>query len=393
MNRRHFLGALASTTVSGAFLRGQESSSPPSSLVRTPLVLMAPRPDGAEAVWAVNQLSMGKIQWEAPDGSAGTAASDPFGLVPQGEKELRVRLAGLKPGVSYRVRSVTISAGDGQQETSPWKTLRTLDPSANSSRFVVWNDTHAHSQTIQKLHALTPPADFLLWNGDTCNQWTSPELLIPTLLHPGGCDISEGRPLLMVWGNHDVRGPYAFEMPRVTPTPSGRPFYAFRSGPVAAICLHTGEDKPDNHPSFKGRVSFDSLRREETEWLAETVRRPELRDAPFRIVFCHIPLRWLNEDAPDYGNGGFDHFSLRSRRAWGRTLLEWGTQLIISGHTHMDAWIPPSDEFSFGQVTGGGPTPASATWISAAATGDEFTLQVRGLDGKIRHEVKLPPRV
>ncbi len=354
---------------------------------------MAPRADGAEAVWAVTQLCTGKIQWEAQDGSSGTAATDPFGLVPQGDKVIRVRFAGLKPGSTYRVRSITVAIADGKQETSPWKTFRTLAPSAKSSEFVVWNDTHANSQAIQKLHEVTPSADFLIWNGDTCNNWTASDLLVPTLLHPGGCDITEGRPLFTVWGNHDVRGPYAFEMPWMMPTPSGRPFYAFRSGPVGAICLHTGEDKPDDHPSFQGRVSFDVLRREQAEWLLETIRQPEMRDAPFRVIFCHIPLRWLNERAPDYGNGGFDHFSLRSRIAWHEALVAWKTQLIISGHTHMNAWIPPNDAFPYGQVTGGGPQPASATCIRVRASSNELNLQVNGLDGKALNEVKLQPLV
>jgi hypothetical protein len=302
-------------------------------------------------------------------------------------------LDGLRPGGAYRIRAVTASAADGAQEASPWKRFRTLDPSAETTRFVVWNDTHINNESIRKLHELTPAADFLLWNGDTCNDWTSLDLLVPTLLHPGECDITEGRPLFLTWGNHDVRGPHAFEMPRLIASPNGRPFYAFRSGPVAAICLHTGEDKPDDHPTFKGRAAFDALRREQAEWLADTIRLPAFRDAPFRIVFCHIPLRWQTERVPDYDNGGFDHVSLRSREAWHRSLVEWKTQLVISGHTHRDAWIPPSDEFPYGQVTGGGPRPAAATWIEAAAAPDGFKLRVHDLDGKVRHEAELRPLV
>ena len=76
-------------------------------------------------------------------------------------------------------------------------------------------------------------------------------------------------------------------MPGVVATPNGRPFYAFRSGPLAAICLHTGEDKPDDHPSFRGRVAFDELRREQAEWLAEVIHQPDFRDAPY-LSLIHI---------------------------------------------------------------------------------------------------------
>ena len=35
---------------------------------------------------------------------------------------------------------------------------------------------------------------------------------------------------------------------------------------MAAGFLHTGEDKPDSHPNFGGRVGFDGLRRGQGEW-------------------------------------------------------------------------------------------------------------------------------
>ena len=400
MNRRHFLGAITATatanalaqsnSIGGSVLEASTSSSP---LVRTPLGLMAPRHDGVEAVWAVNQLSKGRLEWETDDGSKGTVATDSFGFVPQSNDVIRVRLEGLKPRTNYRIRAITTAASGREQHITAWKKFRALDPASNSTKFVVWNDTHIHNETIQKLHDVTPSADFLFWNGDTCNDWKTPDLLIPTLLHPGERDITEGRPLFIAWGNHDSRGAHAFEMPNTVATPSNRPFYAFRSGPVAAICLHTGEDKPDDHPSFGGRVAFDSLRREQTGWLAEVIREPAFRDAPYRIVFCHIPLRWLNESIPDYSKTGFDHFSLRSRDAWHQSLVDWKTQLVISGHTHRDAFLPATGEFPYAQVTGGGPQLKSATWMNAEADDRRFTLKVHGLDGAIRHEIKLPPLV
>lgn len=397
MNRRTFLGTLTATAAGSAtFNHSAESpgavpAQSPSALTKTPLVLMAPRADGCEAIWAVNQLSRGHIEWESMSGGGGTISSDRFGFVPQSREVIRIRLEGLTPGAEYRVRSVTISAADGLQETSPWKSFRTLHPSAGTTQFVVWNDTHIHNATIQRLHEVTPSADFLFWNGDTCNDWKTDDILIPTLLNPGERDITNGRPLFIAWGNHDSRGPHAFEMPNTVATPNNRPFYAFRSGPVPAICLHTGEDKPDDHPSFGGRVAFDALRREQAAWLAETIRLPEFRDAPYRILFCHIPLRWLKEESPDYTKGGYDHFSLRSRAAWHQSLVEWKTQLVISGHTHRDAFLPATEAFPYAQITGGGPQAERATWMQAKADENEFNLKVAGLDGATRHEVKLRP--
>lgn len=395
MKRRHFLGQIASGALGGTLAAGTsawaQGAPANKQLVLTPLVLMAPRPDGLEAVWAVSRLCRGRLEWQADDGEAGEAATDGFGFVPQGQKILRVRVGGLRPGKTYRIRSVTVAADGGETETSPWKAFRTLDPAAATTTFVVWNDTHVNNPTIQRLHERTPAADFLLWNGDTCNDWKSEELLVPALLYPGQRDISTGRPLLLVWGNHDVRGKHAYAMPGMVATPSGRPFYAFRSGPVACICLHTGEDKPDDHPSFGGRVAFERLRQEQAVWLAETIRRPEMSAAPYRVVFCHIPLRWVDEGPQDYAYGGFDRHSGRSRAAWHGALVAWKAQVIISGHTHRNTWMPPTAEFPYGQLIGGGPAPEAATWMEAKADAAKLHLVVRDLRGEVKHDVSFPP--
>jgi hypothetical protein len=395
MKRRQFFGTVTSGLLAGAVgphtqhvaATTQDAATP----VRTPLVLMAPRHDGVDAVWAVHRLCTGRVEWEAADGRRGTVASDSYGFVPQSERVVRVRVSGLAPGATYRLRSVTRAAGETNETPSAWKTFRTLDPAAGTTTFVVWNDTHIHDATIQRLDTVTPRADFLVWNGDTCNDWTSTDLLVPTLLHPGGCDITEGRPLLLTFGNHDVRGPRAFEMPDVVTTPSDRPFYAFRSGPVAAIFLHTGEDKPDDHPSFAGRVAFDALRREQAAWLADVIRQPAFRDAPYRVVFCHIPLRWIDERPQDYAGTGFDRHSGRSRDAWHESLVAWKTQVIVSGHTHRHAWLPPSAEFPYGQLIGGGPRLDAATWMGGKADARQLTLQVNGLDGSVLETVSFAP--
>jgi predicted phosphodiesterase len=390
MKRRQFIGTLTVGGLGGALAQESIPQTKP-VLVRTPLVLMAPRVDGVEAVWAVSRLSKGRLEWEAGDGTRGVAGADAFGFVPQGEGVLRVRLSGLEPGTSCRVRSHTVAADDAETITSPWKTFRTLNPLAAETRFVMWNDTHVNHETIRALHAKTPAADFLVWNGDTCNDWTKDELLVPTLLNPGDCDITGERPLFITWGNHDVRGAYAFKMPGLVATPEGRPYYAFRSGPVAVIVLHTGEDKPDDHPSFQDRVAFDALRAEQARWLQEVILRPELRDAPYRLVFCHIPLRWKDERAQDYAGTGFDRHSGRSRAAWHDSLVAWKTQVILSGHTHEPFWLPPAQEFPYGQLTGGGPQLARATWTEGSADATQLRLKLMNLEGTILHELSLRP--
>jgi hypothetical protein len=203
--------------------------------------------------------------------------------------------------------------------------------------------------------------------------------------------VTAGRPLFLTWGNHDVRGKWAFKVKELMAMPQGRPFYAFRNGPVAVICLHTGEDKPDNHPGFAGRVAFEPLRREQAEWLNQVTAIPEIRDAPHKVVFCHIPLRWIREHGePDFAGGGYNHFARECRMAWNDALVKWGAQVVISGHTHEDAWIPADEKFPYAQLVSGGPKPAGARWIEGKAGGAGLKLTMRDLTGKTVREVVVP---
>lgn len=398
MKRRAFLtntiggtlGGLAVATSETALAAGNEMIS---TLVTSPAVVMAPRADGATLVWAVSRLSRGRVEWKSEHGESGMAAADGYGFTPQSDAVLKVRLNGLKPGVAYTVRAIT-EAIDGVPERvdSPWKSFRTLDPAANSSRFVVWNDTHENRETLKKLHQITPVADFLVWNGDTCNDWHDEARLIPTLLNPGGNDVTQGRPLCLTMGNHDLRGKYAFKLKDCTAVPEGKPYYAFRSGPVAAIFLNTGEDKPDDHPSFAGRTAFQQLREEQALWLKEITLTNAFKSAPHKLVFCHIPLRWTEElEQVDYAGGGYDRYARSSRDLWHQALVEWGAQIVISGHTHREAWIPPGDGgFPYGQLIGGGPKPDDARWIEGVANESGLTLTLRNLNRETTLETVLP---
>src|SRR5699024_2209938 len=235
---------------------------------------------------------------------------------------------------------------------------------------VVWNDTHQRDATIAALDDATPRADVWVWNGDVCNNWDDPDTIPATVLSPAGRDVTDGRPMAFIRGNHDVRGPWAHRLAEVVAAPDDRPYYAFRVGPVAVIALDTGEDKPDDHPSFGGRAAFRTLRERQASWLAEQITRPGFVDAPYRVVCCHMPLRWLREPlltAEAYAVGEFDRYSRVSRDLWHDSLVQWGAQLVVSGHTHRTEYFPATPEFPYAQVTGGAPQADGATWIGLDA--------------------------
>jgi hypothetical protein len=396
LDRRSLLAASLSPALGALASPDPPSTSATDALVLTPPMAMAPRADGVEFIWSVSRLSRGRVEFKLADAATLTASADPYGMVHQSSSILRVRLDGIPPGTELTWRAVTEAIdGDQATSTSPWKSFRTLDPAAAASSFVVWNDTHENHETIRALQARTPKADFLLWNGDTCNDWHQEGWLVPTLLAPAGLDISDGHPLLLTLGNHDVRGKFAFRVRDHIAMPHDTPYYAFRSGPVAVIGLHTGEDKPDDHPSFHGRVAFQQLREDQAQWLASAIAAPGIADAPYRIVFCHIPLRWIDEpDQVDYAGTGYDHYARSSRDLWHESLVTWGAQLVISGHTHRHAYLPPSPDFPYAQLTGGGPQPDRACWIEGHADAQALTLSTHQLHADTPlHQLSLPPLI
>ena len=92
---------------------------------------------------------------------------------------------GLQPGTEYGIRAASeASEAPAAREEGPWRKFRPPYPAAAATRFSVWNDTHQWTDTIRKLHDVTPPSDFLVWNSDTCNNWNQEEWLTPTLSPP-----------------------------------------------------------------------------------------------------------------------------------------------------------------------------------------------------------------
>jgi hypothetical protein len=253
----------------------------------------------------------------------------------------------------------------------------------------VWNDTHENEATLRALHQSTAAIepDFLLWNGDQTNDVHFAKDMSGQFLAPLGLNIANRWPLAYVRGNHDVRGPAARHVPDFTGTPGDAFYYAFRSGPVAALVMDTGEDKADDHSYFGGLAAFQQLRERQARWLEGVVKQSWFRQAPFKILFCHLPLWWIR----DRQDIEWWEFSKVSRDAWLPGLLKGGVSLVISGHTHSAQWMPASASQPLGQLVGGGPQPAGATLIQGTATAQTLNITMAKLDGTVLRNLEFSP--
>jgi acid phosphatase type 7 len=327
--------------------------------------------------------------------------ADQAGLMPFAEHVLKFRLPPLPAGkaVRYRLRARSVGwvkvrqfyHGEmkfGEWQHSPEYSFRTLDAGAAQTTFAVWNDTHENSETLKSLHRLTTglQPDFLLWNGDQSNDVHFERDMAEQFLSPAGLTVAERWPLAYVRGNHDVRGPGARSLAQFTGTPTDQFYYAFRSGPMAALVMDTGEDAPDESPQFGGMAAFQPMQRRQAEWLKNVVKEAWFREAPFKVLFCHIPLWFTRDIFPTHKRWECHHFC---RELWLPTLLAAGVKLVISGHTHDSRWMPAKAGQPIAQMIGGGPQPGFATFIQGTATREQLRIKMSKLDGTVLREVNL----
>jgi hypothetical protein len=368
-------------------------------LVGSPVV-SGPAPESITILQSLGVAATGYLEYSVDDGSPQRVNAASGGLLPYEQHVLKFRLPPLPAGkqVRYHVTAREVNwipvkqfvhgtIVNGEAEVGEECSFRTLDPAAAETRFVVWNDTHENAATLAALAKMTAAAapDFLLWNGDQTNDVHYESEMGMQVLTPGGQELAAKWPLAYVRGNHDLRGPAARNIPAFTGTPDDRFYYGFRSGPLSALVMDTGEDKPDDHPALGGLAAFAEFRRRQTEWLGGIVTEPWFRDAPFRVLFCHLPLWWIRERRDiDYWE-----YSKPCREAWAPILAEAGAQLVISGHTHNHAWMPAGANQPLGQLVGGGPQPQHATFIEGHVTRDRLAIVVRDLAGKELHNVEI----
>ncbi len=355
-------------------------------------VVSGPAADAITILQPVQRLATGHLEYAVEDGPWQRVDGDEAGLMPMSEHVLKFRLPPLPPGKMVKHRVVARAAGwvkvrqfyhgefkAGATQVSAERRFRTLDPDAATTTFAVWNDTHENAETLKALDALTTTLkpDFMLWNGDQSNDVHFEKDMAGQFLTPAGLAIADRWPLAYVRGNHDVRGPAALSLPDFTGTPDDRYYYGFRSGPMAAIVMDTGEDKPDDSPYLSGMGAFQKMQRQQAEWLKRIVKEKWFRDAPHKVLFCHIPLWFKHPRIPNSDGTKY------CRDLWTPTLIEAGVKLVVSGHTHDYLWMPAKEGQPIAQLIGGAPQPRHATFTQLTATREALTVKMSKLDGTV----------
>lgn len=404
MNRRNFFFAVAIlVSASLRVVAAQPAPTPttqPFGFAAAP-VLLNPAPDSITVIALPNALATAWVEYGPTEALGQRADGATRGQIPLSDRLMAFRLTNLKPGEKYfyrvHLRSIQFktaySVKPGEEIHSEVHTFRTFNPAADSATFTVWNDTHEQATTLTQLAKSlnASPTDFLLWNGDITNDVRDESRIISQFLAPANQPFAADVPLFFSRGNHDVRGRDARFLPNYVTGPGGEYYYTFRQGPLAAIVLDSGEDKPDDLAVYAGLNNFDAYRTLERSFLEKAIADPVFTSAPFRVVFVHIPLFWDTEVPTDWpGVWGKDRngkiingwITEDGRAKWHDLLVKGKIDLVISGHEHKAAYFPPNDKHPYGQLVGGGPKITEAAPIVGSVTRTEMTLTVKNLEGK-----------
>lgn len=393
MNRREFLqwsGVLAAGGLSLGRVSAEELAVQDGPAIAGSPMLQNPTSDGVTVLMPVQRASTAWVEYGSTPNLGQTAMPLEHGLHPLNARIHKVRVSGLQAGqkLFYRVHVAAIDfKGPYQikrlaQESTDTFQAKTLNPHIDSAHVAFINDTHEKPDVLSALGdrlAVQRP-DFVFWNGDVFDDVRSDDQIIRQFVNPAKAAFAASSPIAFVGGNHDVRGVHARELDRFVDTPGGLRYYLLRQGPIGFVVMDTGEDKPDDHPVYAGLGGFAAYRTEQQAWLANAVRHPSFRSAPYKVFVCHIPFfsEWNCEDGA---------------AKWMGTLKNAGIQLAVHGHVHTSSLVQKGGEVPWIQMIGGGPSMASATITTLRADRSELKAVMTDLEGRPLFQAVVPPLV
>ncbi|MBR5161361.1 MAG: metallophosphoesterase, partial [Thermoguttaceae bacterium] len=124
-----------------------------------------------------------------------------------------------------------------------------------------------------------------------------------------------------------------------------------------------------------GLAEFEPYRELQTQWLKETLERPEIKSAPFIVAFCHIPMIIPNDDS-EPGQSVSYVWSRTTSYQWGQLLSQHGVQVVITAHKHRYRYDAPASDRPWAHFVGGGKSPQAATLFHGTVEDGKLIIRV-----------------
>ena len=336
-------------------------------------------------VWTANKPSIGWVELAPDDGTHYYQTERPkFFNAKNGIKLTStvhsVHLTGLKPGTRYRYRvysqevlshvgwrviygNVAATSVYGKQPL----TFLTSDHSRQSVNFAMVNDIHGKSDLLEKLisHCDLKKTDMFLFNGDMVSIFNNEKEIFEGFMDKATELFASEIPMYYTRGNHETRGSFAIAFQDYFSPKQEHIYYMFRQGPVCFVILDSGEDKPDSDLEYAGITVYDQYRTEQAEWLKKVLESKEYKEAPFKVVVCHMPPF-----------GGW-HGEQEVAEKFIPLLNNAGVDIMLCGHLHRYMRNEPKDGVRFPVIVN-----SNNTVLKAEAGEKELNIRILDMEGK-----------
>ncbi len=214
------------------------------------------------------------------------------GQIVRAERRHIFHLSGLIPGAEYEFRAVVFNP-DTDEENSAAGKFTVFDPARKNNSFLVLADLQfsreKRLELLNKYHALSAAGqcDFTVLLGDML--WSIDDFekdalggIIDLLKQTGFL----GKPVLLVRGNHELRGKANWEWTRWFGSPEGRPYTMFRQGDAAFLMLDSWSDQPCSNQAFRMNLDREFLSAEKV-FVKHAVEQEIFQSAKYKIVMAH----------------------------------------------------------------------------------------------------------
>ena len=239
----------------------------------------------AEPCAAAVEYRTGSSPWQKIYQSEG-------GQIVRAEKRHIFHLSGLIPGAEYEFRAVVFDP-DTDEENSAAGKFTVFDPARKKYSFLVLADLQFSLEKrldlLKKYHDLSHAGecDFTVLLGDML--WSIDDFekdalggIIDLLRQTGFLE----KPVLLVRGNHEMRGKANWEWTRWFGSPEGNTYASFRQGAAAFLALDSWTDQPCSNKGFQMNLDQEFLAGEKA-FLKQAVDGEAFRSAKYKILMAH----------------------------------------------------------------------------------------------------------
>lgn len=343
---------------------------------------------GATIMFTTNKLVVPGVLIRSGNEEFQRIQNSKNGLVEVGDNIHKIRIEDLEPGKNYEYKIVAKEFLEylpykvvyGTTIESGTYSFKTFSHKQKQLNFTVFCDIHDKAEKLAKYldSNNVEKQDFYFLNGDILGHIEDEPQVYSSFLDTCVSRFASEKPFFYARGNHETRGKFARELKNYLDLPSEEFYYAQTIGNTRFIVLDGGEDKPDTSSVYAGLADFDRYRIRELDWLKEEVQSKEFKDAAVKIVIIHMPV--IKSDKNWYGMEFLaKHF--------GPVLQKAGIDLMISGHTHRNAWID-SNQSGFGYPV---MISSNNNYIEAQVNKKVISIRLKDLEGELvdEHDVRI----